>query len=401
MSEGRETTPASGPPPLPSTVKKVQLGDREVYLVGTAHVSKKSVQDVRDTIEAVEPDTVCVELCEARFKNITDRDQWKRTNIVKIIREKKAMLLLSSLIMTSFQRRIAAQLGVTPGAEMVEGIEQAKKRGAKLVLVDRDIQITLRRTWGLLSFWSKMKMMTQLVGSLFLAEEIDEQTIEELKQEEKLAGVLEMLATEFPRVKSTLIDERDVYLSQKIKSAGGKRVVAVLGAGHVPGIVTEIEKDTPLAPLEQLPRRPFWPQLLKWGIPAAIIALLAYGFFTGDTERSLESLWIWVLVNGSLSALGALLALGHPVTILTAVLAAPLTSLNPMIAAGWVSGLAQAVVKKPTVEDLENLPDAISTVKGFWLNPVSRILLVVVLSNLGSTLGTFIGGSWIAGRSLS
>ncbi len=401
MSEDRETTPASGPPPLPSTVKKVQLGDREIYLVGTAHVSKQSVQDVRDTIEAVEPDTVCVELCEARFRNITDRDQWKRTNIVKIIREKKAMLLLSSLIMTSFQRRIAAQLGVTPGAEMVEGIEQAKKRGAKLVLVDRDIQITLRRTWGMLSFWSKMKMMTQLVGSLFLAEEIDEQTIEELKQEEKLADVLEMLAAEFPTVKGTLIDERDVYLSQKIKAAEGRKIVAVLGAGHVPGIVREIEKDTPLAPLEQLPRRPFWPQIFKWGIPAAIIALLAYGFFTGDTERSLESIWIWVLVNGSLSALGALLALGHPVTILTAFLAAPLTSLNPMIAAGWVSGLAQAVVKKPTVEDLENLPDAISTVKGFWLNPVSRILLVVVLSNLGSTLGTFIGGSWIAGRSLS
>lgn len=400
MSEDRAGTSGMERPPLPSTVTKVQLGDREIYLVGTAHVSKQSVQDVRDTIEAVEPDTVCVELCEARFKNITDREQWKRTDIVKIIREKKAMLLLSSLIMTSFQRRIAAQLGVTPGAEMVEGIEQAKKRGANLVLVDRDIQITLRRTWGMLGLWSKMKMMAQLVGSLFFVEQIDEQAIEELKQEEKLAGVLQMLADEFPTVKGTLIDERDIYLSQKIKAAEGRKIVAVLGAGHIPGILREIEKDTPLAPLEQLPRQPLWPQIVKWGIPAAIIALLAYGFFNGNAEHSLESIWIWVLVNGSLSALGALLALGHPVTILTAFLAAPLTSLNPLIAAGWVSGMAQAMVKKPTVEDLENLPDAISTVKGFWLNPVSRILLVVVLSNLGSTLGTFIGGSWIAGRSL-
>jgi pheromone shutdown-related protein TraB len=210
-----------------------------------------------------------------------------------------------------------------------------------------------------------------------------------------------MLATEFPSVKSTLIDERDVYLSQKIKAAEGQKIVAVLGAGHVPGILNEIHKDTELEPLEQLPRRSLWPRLLQWGIPAAIIALLTYGFFKDGAEHSLESIWIWVLVNGSLSALGALLALGHPITILTAFLAAPLTSLNPLIAAGWVSGLAQAFVKKPTVEDLENLPDAISTVKGFWLNPVSRILLVVVLSNLGSTLGTFIGGSWIAGRSLS
>jgi pheromone shutdown-related protein TraB len=284
---------------------------------------------------------------------------------------------------------------------MAEGIEQARKHGAELVLADRDIQVTLRRTWGMLGFGGRMKMMFQLVGSLFFVDEIDEKTIEELKEKEKLAGVLEMLASEFPMVKGTLIDERDTYLSQKIKAAPGQRVVAVLGAGHVPGILQEIRKDTPLAPLEQLPRRSFWPKLLQWGIPAAIIALLIYGFFRGGAEHSLQSLGIWVLVNGSLSALGALLALGHPLTILTAFLAAPLTSLNPMIAAGWVCGLTQAVVKKPTVEDLENLPDAIATVKGFWLNPVSRILLVVVLSNLGSTLGTFIGGSWIAGRSLS
>jgi pheromone shutdown-related protein TraB len=388
-------------PALPSSVKRLRQGEREIYLIATAHVSKQSVQDVRDTIEAVQPDTVCVELCEARYRNIIDRAQWKRTNIIKIIRQKKAMLLLSSLIMTSFQRRIAEQLGVTPGAEMVEGIQQAEKRGANLVLADRDIQTTLRRTWGMLGFWSKMKMMAQLLASLFVVEKIDEATIEELKNEEKLADVLDMLADEFPMVKGTLIDERDVYLSQKIRAAEGKKIVAVLGAGHVPGILREIEKETPLQPLEDLPPRSLGPQLLKWGIPAAIIALLIYGFFKDGAQHSLESLWIWVLVNGTLSALGALLALGHPLTVLTAFLAAPLTSLNPMIAAGWVSGLAQAVLKKPTVEDLENLPDAISSVKGFWLNPVSRILLVVVLSNLGSTLGTFIGGSWIAGRSLS
>ena len=395
-----EIEPSEPTPEIPSCVKKVELDGRQIYLVATAHVSKQSVQDVRDTIDAVNPDSICVELCESRYRNIMDREQWKRTNIVKIIREKKAMILLSSLIMSSYQRRIAQQLGVTPGAEMVEGIRLAEKRQAALVLADRDIQITLRRTWGNLGFWSKLKMMGQLMMSLFFVGKIDAETVEEIKQEEQLADVLGLLAKEFPTVKGTLIDERDVYLSQKIRSAEGKTVVAILGAGHVPGILQEIQKDTPLGPLEQQPKPSFWPQLLKWGIPVAIVGLIVYGFFTGGAQHSLESVAIWVLVNGTFSALGALLALAHPLTILTAFVAAPLTSLNPMIAAGWVSGLAQAVLKKPTVEDLENLSESISTVKGFWTNPVSRILLVVVLSNLGSTLGTIIGGSWIAGRSL-
>jgi pheromone shutdown-related protein TraB len=212
--------------------------------------------------------------------------------------------------------------------------------------------------------------------------------------------MLGLLAREFPGVKGTLIDERDIYLSQKIRNAEGQTIVAVLGAGHVPGILKAIGEDIPLGPLEQQPTPSFWPQVLKWGIPAAIVGLIAYGFFKDGAQHSLESMTIWVLVNGTFSALGALIALAHPLTILTAFVAAPLTSLNPMIAAGWVSGLVQAIIKKPTVEDLENLPEAITTVKGFWTNPVSRILLVVVLSNLGSTLGTIIGGGWIAGRSL-
>lgn len=392
---------ANGPaPPIPASVKKVELDGRQIYLVATAHVSNQSVQDVRDTIEAVHPDSICVELCESRYRNLMDREQWKRTDIIRIIREKKAMLLLSSLVISSFQRRIAQQLGVTPGAEMVEGIRLAEKRQAALVLADRDIQITLRRTWGNLGFWSKLKMMAELIVSLFFVPKIDAETVEEIKQEKQLADMLGLLAREFPAVKGTLIDERDVYLSQKIRGAEGQTVVAVVGAGHVPGILQAIEKDIPLAPLEQQPKPSFWPKVFKWGIPTAIVGLILYGFFKGGAQHSLESMTIWVLVNGTFSALGALLALAHPLTILTAFVAAPLTSLNPMIAAGWVSGLVQAILKKPTVEDLENLSESIGTVKGFWTNPVSRILLVVVFSNLGSTLGTIIGGSWIAGRSL-
>ncbi len=380
---------------LPGSVKRVEIGDKEIFLVATAHVSQESVDEVRATIEAVRPDTVCVELCESRYNNIKNREQWKKTDILKIVREGKAMLLLTSLVMTSFQRRIGKQLGVTPGAEMMEGIDRAAEIGARLVLIDRDIQITLKRTWGNLGFKDKFKLALQLVGSLFATEEIDKDTIEEIKKDDKLADILDLMASEFPMVKSTLIDERDTFLANKLRAADGKRLVAVVGAGHVPGILREINQERSLEPLLKIPESSLWPRILKWGIPAAIVGVFIYAFTQQGVERSMDSVYIWILVNGLLAALGAALAFGHPLTVLSAFLAAPLTSLNPLIAAGWVSGLVQAFVKRPTVADLENLPEAITSVKGFWLNPVSRILLVVALSNLGSSLGTFISGGWI------
>ncbi len=391
-------------PELPSTCKLIDLEvdgvERQIALVGTAHVSKSSVEDVRRTIEIFEPDTVCIELCEGRYRNIIDKEAWKQLDIFKVLKEGKAPLLLSSLVMTSFQRRIADALGVEPGAEMVEGIKLAEARGAELVLADRDIQVTLRRTWGGLGLWQKLKMISQMIGGLFIADDIDEETIEKLKEEEELAGMLESLAEAFPQVKGTLIDERDLYLAQKIREAPGKRIVAVVGAGHSPGITKHIHSDHDLAPTLEIPKPSWVPKFLKWAIPAAVIGLIAYGFFRGGVDESMGSIAVWFLVNGTLSAAGTALALGHPLTVLSAFVAAPLTSLNPMVAAGWVAGLVQAWIKRPTVADLEDLPSAITSVKGFWTNPVSRVLLVVVLANLGSTLGTVIGGGWIAARAL-
>ncbi len=398
MNDERLATASDAAPELPVSVRRIEFDDRELFLVGTAHVSRESVQDVRKTIEAVRPETVCVELDEGRYQNLTDLGRWKRTNIAEVIRKGKAMLLLSSLIMTAFQRRIGKKLGVMPGAELLEGVKAAEDVGAELVLADRDIQITLKRTWGNFGLIDRAKVAGQLLASLFVTEEVDEKMIEELKSQEKLGDVLEMLAREFPAMKVPLIDERDVYLSQKIREAPGRRLVAVVGAGHVRGIERSLGSDHDLAPLEAVPRPSLSGRVLKWAIPIAVLALFIYAFLTGGAERSIDSIYIWFLVNGALSALGAALALGHPLTVVAAFLAAPLTSLNPMIAAGWVSGLVQAIVKKPTVQDLEDLPEAINSVRGFWSNPVSRILLVVVFSNLGSMLGTFLAGSWIAAR---
>ncbi len=385
---------------VPDKVTEIDLDGRRVFLVPTAHISRQSVDDVRQTIEATSPDVVCVELCESRYRNILDREGWKNTDVVQVIREGRAMLLLASLVMASFQKRLGDRLGVKPGAEMLEAIRAARERGAELVLADRDIQITLKRTWARLGFWGKLKIFVQLTASLFGGDEIDEETIEELKEEDKLGDVLKLLADEFPNLKETLIDERDVYLAQKVRDQAGRRTVAVVGAGHLPGMLSSIRRESDLSTLQEVPAAGLLPSIIKWAVPGAILGLFAYGFIRGDAQESLQSIYIWIVVNGTLSAAGAALALAHPLTILSAFLAAPLTSLNPMIAAGWVAGLVQCVVKKPAVKDLEDLPDAIGSLRGFWGNPVTRILLVVVLSNLGSVVGTFVSGSWIAARLL-
>ena len=385
---------------LPKSVERITLAEKEIYVVGTAHVSAESVEDVKVTVEAVGPDSICIELCAARHKALVQKDNWKKMDIFKVIEEKRALFLLAQLILNSFYTRLGKQLKVQPGAEMIEGMRQADRIGAELVLADRDIEITLKRVWGYLNLWNKLVMVSQLMASFFVGGSIDSELVEEMKSKDQLENIMEAFTDSFPEVKKRLIDERDIYLSQKIRIAPGKKIVAVVGAGHVKGIKEHIINDIPLGPVMEIPPKSVIPQILKWAIPLSILVLLVVGFFKGGVEHSAQSIYIWILVNGVLSAVGTAIAFGHPLTILSAFVGAPITSLNPMIAAGWVAGLVQAWIKKPTVHDLEDLPNAISSVKGFWLNPVSRILLVVVLANLGSTFGTIISGVWIAERTL-
>jgi pheromone shutdown-related protein TraB len=385
---------------LPKSVERIQLAEKEIYVVGTAHVSAESVEDVKATIDAVGPDSICIELCAARHKALVQKDNWKKMDIFKVIKEKRALFLLAQLILNSFYTRLGKQLKVQPGAEMIEGMQQADRIGAELVLADRDIEITLKRVWGYLNLWNKLVMVSQLMASFFVGGSIDSELVEEMKSKDQLENIMEAFTDSFPEVKKRLIDERDIYLSQKIRIAPGKKIVAIVGAGHVKGIKEHIKNVISLEPIMEIPPKSVIPQILKWAIPLLIVVLLVVGFFKGGAEHSVESIYIWILVNGILSAAGTAIAFGHPITILSAFVGAPITSLNPMIAAGWVAGLVQAWIKKPTVHDLEDLPNAISSLKGFWLNPVSRILLVVVLANLGSTFGTIISGIWIAERTL-
>ena len=386
---------------LPERVTYVQANGKDIYLVGTAHLSNESVDDVESTVENVKPDAVCVELCQGRYQAMTQADNWSKMDIFKVLKQKKAVFMLAQLIMSSFYRRLGEKLGIQPGAEMLKGIEMAEKTGAQLVLADRNIEITLKRVWGYLGFWSKLKLFVQLAtGIIFGDEDIDSDMIEELKKKDQLEAVMAEFADKFPEIKRRLIDERDTYLAQEIRKAPGQTIVAVIGAGHVPGITEQIHEERSLDELKVLPPKSIWPKILKWGIPLAILGLIAYGFLTKGKTHGYESIYIWILVNGLLSAGGAALALGHPVTILSAFLAAPLTSLNPFFAAGWAAGIVQAVIKKPKVGDLEDLPDALATMKTFRASPVIRILLVVALANLGSLVGTFLAGAWIGARSV-
>ncbi|MGD9251424.1 MAG: TraB/GumN family protein [Desulfobacterales bacterium] len=363
---------------------------RDIILIGTAHVSQESADLVRTTIETEKPDTVCVELCESRWQSIQQKSRWREMDIVKVVKEKKAFLLLSNLILASFQRRIADKMDIRPGQEMITAIETANKVGARTWLADRDIRTTLARTWRSMALWGKVKLLFQLLLSFGEVDDLEAQDIEKMKQEDVLNALLNEIGASQPVIRAILIDERDRYLAQRIKNAPGDKIVAVVGAGHVPGIKTYWERDIDLDELNVLPPKNRLTASLKWIIPAAILLLFVYGFYSGGSRAGSDMIMWWVAANGLLAGVGAIVAWGHPLTVVSSVLSAPLTSLNPMIAAGWVSGMVEAFSRKPKVRDFETLQDDIRSVRGFWSNKVTRILLVVVFTNLGSSLGTFI-----------
>ncbi|SET18216.1 pheromone shutdown-related protein TraB [Salinibacillus kushneri] len=373
-------------------ITRVQLDDKEVILIGTAHVSKQSAEQVKEVIEAEQPDSVCIELDEQRYQSIKEDSQWKDMDIFKVIKERKATLLLMNLAISSFQKRMAKQFGINAGQEMIQGIESAEEVGADLVLADRNIQVTFSRIWGNIGIKGKFMLLTEVIGSIFSRETISEEDLEKMKSQDMLNSMLQEFTEYFPKLKKPLIDERDQYLSQRIKDAPGNKVVAVLGAAHVPGITRELHKEHDLERLSERPPKSKVPKIIAWAIPILILSIIAYTFATNPSAGMQQTL-SWIVWNGTFSAIGTAIALAHPLAILTAFIAAPITSLNPLIAAGFIAGIVQAFLRRPNVRDFENLTEDVFHIKGFWHNKVTRILLVVVLANIGSSLGTFIGGA--------
>jgi pheromone shutdown-related protein TraB len=385
---------------------RLSLGGKNFYLIGTAHVSRESIDEVSAAIREAKPGMVCGELDEGRYASIIKEDNWERLNVSKVLKEGKGFLLIANLALASFQRRLGNELGVKPGEEMIAALDTAKEMGVPYSLCDREVQLTLRRAWACCSLWSKCKLLATLLSSAFVTEKLSAEEIENLKNSNELEGMMAELANYLPAVKETLIDERDRYLAAKIWSSASQTdgtILAVVGAGHLKGIQAHLEKfaggeSLPmLDQLESVPPKGLLSKSVKWIIPLLIVGLITAGFLRADFSVFLDMLRYWIMWNGSLAALGCIIALGHPLAILISFAGAPFTSINPFIGVGILSGLVQAAVRKPRVCDAENFSADIASLKGIYRNRISKVLLVFFLSSLGSSIGTFVSIPAIAG----
>jgi len=364
---------------------------REIILVATAHVLKQSADLIKKVIHEEQPDSVCVELDEERYQSIQNPRAWENTDIIQVIRSKKVGFLLANLILGSYQKRIAKGLDTIAGQEMLEGINSAKETGAQLVLADRSIKTTFTRIWRKLNLWDKGKLLFELLLSSDDDKDMSNADVSKLLKTDVLASVTAQVRAQFPKIADILISERDQYIAHKIKEAPGRKVVAVLGGAHVPGVKEEIFKTQDIAALSAVPPRNSASRVIAWAIPMLIAGLIIYSFMM-NIETGMQQLSSWVLWNGLLAAAFTALSFGHPLSILTSLVAAPFTSLNPLIACGWVTGIVEATIRKPTVQDINNIPRDIFRVKYFLKNRFLKILLIVIMANIGSSIGSLVAG---------
>ena len=369
-------------------------------LLGTAHVSRISAEAVTHFIDNGEFDAVGVELCDSRYDAMTNPDAWKQMDLFKIIRQGKAGLVAANLALGAYQRRLAEQFGIEPGAEMKAALEAAKKHDIPHALIDRDIGATLKRVVRGVSFLEKFSLLSGMLYGLISNEKISEEDIERLKQGDILESTFAEFALQSESLYQGLIAERDEFMAARLREVSQqhnyRQVLAVVGAGHLKGLAKHLADDDsdPVArqaELNQLPPPRVWTRWLPWLITAIVLAGFAIGF-SRSPELGWDLVVTWVLINGSLAALGALLAGGHPLTVVSGFVAAPLTSLNPTVAAGMVTASVETWLRKPTVGDFTNIRDDLLKTSGWWKNRVSRILLVLIFSNLGSIAGTWIAG---------
>lgn len=366
-------------------------------LVGTAHISQESADLVREVIERESPDCVCVELDERRYEALSQPQSFEALDLKQVIRSQQLATLMLNLMLASYQKQLGLKLGVQPGSELLAAARTAEERGINVALCDRDVRVTLRRAWRSLSWLKKFTLLSSLLAGLFEKTELSEDDLRELRQQDVMSKLMQELGEAFPGLKTVLIDERDAFLATRIAQAPGRRVVAVVGAGHVEGIRQALREDRPvdLATLETVPPvSPAW-KWVGWGIPALIVgSLVAIGLRHGAAAAG-ENLVFWILANGIPCAVGAVAALAHPVTIATAFVAAPITSLTPVIGAGYVTAFVQAYLKPPLVSEFREVSHDIASLRRWWSNRLIRIFLVFLFTTLGSLLGTWVGGAEI------
>jgi pheromone shutdown-related protein TraB len=372
----------------------VECVDKIIILVGTAHISQESVLLVKKVIEQEHPDCVCLELDDKRYQALTQKKQWESLDLKTIIKDKQLSTLLVSVLMASYQKRLGGKLGVIPGAELLMAAQTAKELQIPLSLCDRDVRITLRRAWKSTSFFKKGYLLASLLASLFDKNEITEDKLKELKQKDVLTEMMEEMGEALPDLKRVLIDERDLYLVEKIKSSPGKKIVAVVGAGHVAGMLTLFDADNKdkIAEVTLIPPISRGYKIIGWTIPLLIIGSLGVIGLQKGASVAGDNILFWILANGIPASIGALLALAHPLTTLSAFASAPITSLTPVIGAGYVTAFIQVLTCPPVVKEFETAGEDIGSFTGWWKNRLLRVFLVFILTGLGSAVGTWIGG---------
>lgn len=387
----------------------VEIGGTRYTLLGTAHVSAESAADVRRMIRSGDFDAVAIELCDARHHNLSNPDALAQQDLFEIFRQGKAGMVAANLALGAFQQRVAEQSGIEPGAEMRAAMEEARTHGLPLLLVDRDVGITLKRIYHNVPWWQRMSLFTGLLGSVMSRQEIKPEEIERLKEGDVLESTFSEFATESEALYTPLITERDRYmvlrLAEQAPPGRYRNVLIVIGAGHMKGMVEHLRGPLPAAPeaerqeLEHTPPPSKLWRALPWVITALVLTGFAIGF-SRNTELGWQLVGEWFLINGVLSGLATLIALAHPVTVLATMVAAPLTSLNPTIGAGFVAAGVELWLRKPKVRDFSSLRHDVTKLKGWWRNRVSRTLLVFLFATLGSAAGTWVAGFRIAGALL-
>ena len=368
--------------------------DREIILLGTAHISQESVDLVRSTIAAEKPDSVCVELDENRLKALEEGDRWKNLDIKDVIKKRQMSSLIVNLLLSSYQKKMGESTGVEPGSELKACVEEARACGANVILADRDVKITLRRSWASTPFFRKIKLTASLMGAIFETEKVSEEELSKMKEQDTLSVMMEDFGREFPEIKQILISERDQFLAGRIIKAEGKKVLAVVGAGHLNGIKTIIENKVVLPSEDDLCKIPPSSNLVKiigWGIPAAIILSLIYIGIKFGPAAFADNAIFWVLATGVPAFIGATIALAHPLAIIAALFLAPLTTLHPILGVGMFTGFIQAYFCPPRVFEMESVSEDIWKPSRWWKNRFTKIILAFFIPGLLTSVGSFVG----------
>jgi len=368
--------------------------EREIILLGTAHISQESVNLVRKTIAEEKPDCVCVELDENRLKALEEGDRWKNLNVKDVLKKRQMASLIVNLLLASYQKKMGESTGVEPGSELKATVEEAKACNANLILADRDVKITLRRSWASTPFFRKFKLLATLLGSIFETEKVNEEELSKMREQDTLSVMMDDFGKEFPEIKQILISERDWFLAGRIIKAEGKKILAVVGAGHLQGIKNIIESEQKTPPEEELCEIPPPGKLgtiICWGIPAAIILSLVYIGIRFGPSAFADNAAFWALATGLPAAFGAACALAHPLAIITALFLAPITTLHPLIGVGMFTAFVQAYFRPPRVFEMETIADDIWKPSRWWKNRFTRVFLAFILPGLPTTIGSFIG----------